>query len=56
MTTIEKIEFLREERFQDLNSWEREFIDDLYTHAQDEDELTRRQIDKINEIWEGVGL
>ena len=57
MTVTEKIKFIREERYQDLNDWEREFIGDLYDNAQDaEEELTRRQIEKVDEIWENLGL
>ena len=57
MTTIEKIEWLYEECFQDLDDWQKEFISDLYHHCQDPDEeLTRRQIEKVDEIWEGQGL
>jgi len=56
MTTIEKVKFLKEERFQDLNAWAKEFISDLYEFASDDDELTRRQIEKVDELWEDLGL
>ncbi len=56
MTAFQKINFIREERYQDLNAWEKEFISDLYDNAQDEDELTRKQIEKVEEVWENLGL
>ena len=56
MTEIQKIKFLREERFHDLNAWEQGFIEDLYEYAQEEEELTSRQIEKLDEIWEDLGL
>lgn len=56
MSVIEKIEWIYEECREDLNDWQREFITDLYDHAQNEEELTRRQIEKVNEIWEEMGL
>lgn len=57
MTLKQQIEFLRTECYQDLNTWEKEFIVDVYDHVQDtEEELTSRQKEKIREIWEGVGL
>ena len=57
MTTTEKIKFMKEERYQDLNAWGREFISDLYDNVQDaEEELTRRQIEKVDELWEDLGL
>lgn len=57
MTLSQKIQFLREERFHDLNAWQQGFIDDLYDFVQDaEEELTPRQIGKVEEIWEEMGL
>ena len=56
MTTVEKVKFLKEERYIDLNQWEREFISDLYENAQDDDELTSRQIGKVEDIWQDMGL
>ena len=57
MTILQKIDFIRTERYQDLDEWEREFISDLFEYTQDpEEELTRRQIEKIEEIWEHLGL
>lgn len=57
MTIAEKIAFIREERFHDLDDWCKEFISDLYTNVQDaEEELTRRQIKKVEEIWGDLGL
>jgi hypothetical protein len=56
MTIIEKVKFLKEERYQDLNPWSKEFITDIYDNAQDDDELTRRQTEKIEEIWMDLGL
>lgn len=56
MNSIEKVKFLKEERYIDLNSWSREFISDIYEFAQDDDELTQRQIEKIDQIWEDLGL
>ena len=57
MTTLEKITFIKEERYQELNEWEKEFISDLYDNVQNADEeLTRRQIEKVDEIWENLGL
>jgi hypothetical protein len=56
MTTVEKVKFIKEERWIDLNAWEREFIADLYEYAQDDDELTARQIEKVSEIWTDLGL
>lgn len=56
MTATEKIKFIYEERYEDLNAWCKEFITDLYSHAQDDDELTARQVQKIEEIWEDLGL
>lgn len=56
MTTIEKIAFIRQERYAELNDWCKEFISDLFENASDEEELTRRQIDKVDEIWEDLGL
>ena len=57
MEPIEKIRRLYEKCFADLNSWEKEFISDLYHNVQDpEEEMTRRQLDKLNEIWEEHGL
>lgn len=68
MTTVDKVKFLKEERYQDLNAWEKEFISDLYdsayskngqlstTLAEAFDALTTRQIEKVNEIWEDAGL
>lgn len=55
MNVVEKINFIFEERRHDLNEWQKEFITDLYDHAQDDDELTRRQIEKVNEIWMELG-
>lgn len=56
MTIIEKIKFLKEERYIDLNDWCQAFISDLYEYAQDDDELTRRQKEKVEEIWIDLGL
>jgi DNA phosphorothioation-dependent restriction protein DptG len=56
MTIFEQVKFLKEERYQDLNAWCKEFISDLYEHAQDDDELTQRQKDKVEEIWMDLGL
>lgn len=56
MDVIQKIAWIYEELFEDLNDWEKEFISELYKYAQSEDELTRRQIEKVDEIWEGQGL
>ena len=57
MTIIQKINFIREQRYHDLNNWEKEFISDLYENVQDsEEELTRRQIEKVEEIWADLGL
>ena len=56
MTVIEKINWIYEECRSDLNKWELEFITDLFDNAQDEDELTRKQIEKVDEIWENLGL
>lgn len=56
MTAVEKVKFLKEERWIELNSWEREFIADLYEFAQDDDELTSRQIGKVEDIWQDMGL
>jgi len=56
MTVTEKIKFIREECYQELNEWCKEFIADLYEFASDEEELTRRQIEKVDEIWENLGL
>jgi len=57
MTLEEKIKFIYEERLHDCNSWEKEFISDLYLNVQDaSEELTRRQIEKVNEVWENLGL
>ena len=66
MTIIEKLNWLREERYQDLNDWQKGFIEDLSdtlnNHPDEvtEDEVkeffTRRQIEKIEEIWEEMGL
>lgn len=63
MTLAQKIYFIREERHQDLSQWEREFIEDIYEGidgmASDElaeEYLTSRQIEKIEEIWENLGL
>ena len=65
MGIIEKLNWLLEERFQDLNGWQKGFIDDLYetmsNHPDEvsEDEVreffTSRQIEKIEEIWEEIG-
>ena len=66
MTILEKLSWLREECYQDLNEWQKGFIEDLYDTIKEhpdevtEDELheffTRKQIEKIEEIWEEVGL
>ena len=56
MTIVEKVKFLKEERYIDLNTWEREFISDLYEHAQDDDELTTRQKSKVEDVWKDQGL
>lgn len=68
MTTIEKVNFIREDRFLDLDAWQKEFIEDIYselnahpdcetlTDAEVKDFLTPRQIEKINEIWKDLGL
>ena len=66
MNLLEKINWLKEERYVDLDSWEKGFIDDLYETIQQhpdeptEDEVleffTRRQIEKVDEIWENLGL
>ena len=64
MTLIEKIKFLREERFHDLNYWAQGFVEDIYTLCTENDPtpeeveefLTIRQKEKIYEIWEDAGL
>jgi len=65
MTLPERIKFIREERFQDLNDWERDFIQDIYdsmtaagevTEEEVKEFFTRRQVEKVNEIWENLGL
>jgi len=56
MTAIEKVAFIYESRYAELNDWEKTFVSEIYENAQDEEELTRRQQGKINEIWEGLGL
>ena len=57
MTTEDKIKHLYEKCMADLDSWEQDFISDLYENVQDaEEELTRRQIEKVDEVWEGLGL
>jgi len=56
MTYAEKVKFVREERFEELNAWCKEFISDVYDNVQDDEELTQRQMDKIDEIWEDLGL
>lgn len=66
MTLLEKLDWLREECYHDLNSWQQGFIEDvhdtIHRHADEVTEeevkefLTRRQIEKIEEIWEEVGL
>lgn len=66
MTTLQKLRFIREECFQDLNEWERDFVDQMYDgvdgvpdNTNDEDlseYLTRRQMEKIDEIWEELWL
>jgi len=57
---------MREERYHDLNEWEKEFISDLYAgldgvpHDAKQHEvaeyLTPRQISKTDEIWSDLGL
>lgn len=64
MTLRQKLEFIRTERFQDINKWEKDFISDLYegldglpswqTDEDMNDYLTERQIKKLNEIWENL--
>lgn len=57
MNLLQKIQFIREERFEELNDWEKEFISDLYENVQDTDEeLTPRQRNKVEEIWQELGL
>ena len=65
MSIYEKICFLRQERYEDLNDWSKGFIEDLYetvdlaeppTDEEIKEFFTRRQIEKINEIWEDMGL
>jgi hypothetical protein len=66
MTTWQKVRFMREERYHDLNEWEKEFISDLYAgldgvpHDAKQHEvaeyLTPRQISKTDEIWSDLGL
>lgn len=57
MTLIQKIQFIREERYHELNDWQKEFISDLYLNVQDpKEEMTRKQIEKVDEIWQELGL
>ena len=61
LSIAQKVKFLKESRYEDLNTWEKEFVDDLYEFV-DEDSseptsgLTRRQIEKIDEIWADMNL
>ena len=61
LNAIQKVKFLKEKQYEDLNKWEKEFIDDLYEFV-DEDSseptsgLSRRQVEKIEEIWQDIGL
>lgn len=64
MTIIDKVLFLRQERFHDLNEWAQGFIEDMEaictendpTPTEVEEFLTQRQKGKIDEIWEDLGL
>lgn len=66
MTCVEKVKFLFEERAEDLNDWEHDFISDLYRDIHERPEpateeevlefFTPRQLRKLNEIWENLGL
>jgi len=64
MTYLQKVRFLREEHFFELNDWCREFIEDLYsdiliaepTDKEYDEFLTKRQKEKIDEIWKDAGL
>lgn len=65
MTIFDKIHFMRHDRYLDLNYWEREFIADVWDDieemkdATDEELiafLSERQLRKIDEIWEDLGL
>ena len=56
MTIVDKVKFIKEERWIDLDAWQRGFISDLYDNAQDDDELTARQKSKVDEIWMDLGL
>lgn len=51
MTKVEMVKFLKEERYHELNSWEKEFVSDIYENAQDDSELTTRQKDKILDVF-----
>lgn len=66
MTILEKLSFIKEERYQDLNKWQQGFIDDLtekidlhpdeVTEDEVRDFFSRRQIEKLDEIWQEIGL
>lgn len=66
MTLLQKIQYLREERYHDLNDWEKEFVSDMYegtegipSESSDEDTeeyLTTRQVEKLEEICEELGI
>lgn len=66
MTLLHLLRFIYEERRHDLDDWEREFVSDLYhgmegvvpdlTDEDIGDYLTRRQISKLREIGEDLGL
>lgn len=66
MTLLQKVQFLYQERLHDLTKWGRDFISDMFNHldgvgeSASDDEvaevLTRPQIEKINELWEELGL
>ena len=63
MNSLEKLNFLKEERYLDLNKWERNFIDDLYhncdgldpaelhQHEIESEYLSVGQINKVDEIY-----
>ena len=56
MTTIQKIQYLRTERYEDLSKWEQEFIESLYDNVQEPDEeMTQNQKDKLEQIWQELG-
>lgn len=53
MNLTDKIYFIYEQKFVELNEWQKVFIGDLYVHVGDgEEELTEKQKRKVEEIWQ----